>query len=136
MTGMVYLNIFERIDLAVNMATFINFDTNGKLWKSLIIIISILFPTYYSQVLSYFLFRFKDGLKTMALLDSIQKYPHLYEDSFCECPVTLTANTLEDIFTVTMSEMGSNHHDAELSVVGFWRDFLQDIEGVMFYYFI
>ena len=47
---------------------------------------------------------------------------------FCFQPSILTADQMEDLFTI-LSPEGSNNRTAEGTVVTFWRNYLQDAEG-------
>ncbi|XP_051804669.1 G2/M phase-specific E3 ubiquitin-protein ligase-like [Acanthochromis polyacanthus] len=47
---------------------------------------------------------------------------------FCYEPSTLTADQLDDLFTIRLSPEGSNKRVVEEVVIPFWRDYLQDAE--------
>lgn len=83
-----------------------------------------------TKVVSLFsLFRFRDGLKTLGVLQKIQLHPDAFQSILCYSPRKLTADTMDELFTIRWSETGSNKRSAENKVVAFWRDFLQDVEG-------
>ena len=75
------------------------------------------------------IFRFRDGLKTLGVLQEIKLHPEAFRPVLCYTPSNLTANTLDILFIIQWSETGSNNRSDENRVVGFWRDFLQDLEG-------
>ncbi|XP_028259851.1 uncharacterized protein LOC114434702 [Parambassis ranga] len=72
--------------------------------------------------------RFREGLKTLGVLDKIQKNPDSFRPLFCHEPSTLTADQVDDLFTIRLSPEGSNKRVAEEVVITFWRDYLQDTE--------
>ncbi|TKS71947.1 G2/M phase-specific E3 ubiquitin-protein ligase [Collichthys lucidus] len=73
-------------------------------------------------------YRFCEGLKTLGVLEKIQKYPDRFRPLFCYEPSALTADQLDDLFTIHLSSEGSNKRVAEEVVIPFWRDYLQDAE--------
>ncbi|XP_074535571.1 G2/M phase-specific E3 ubiquitin-protein ligase-like [Halichoeres trimaculatus] len=73
--------------------------------------------------------RFHEGLKTLGVLEKIQKHPDSFRPLFCYEPTTLTADQLDDLFTIRLSPEGSNKRVVEEVVIPFWRDYLQDAEG-------
>ena len=50
---------------------------------------------------------FKDGLRTLGFLESMLKYPNVFRVAFCSTPETLTASSVESIFTVKSESEGS-----------------------------
>lgn len=74
-------------------------------------------------------YRFCEGLKILGVLEKIQKYPDSFRPLFCYEPSALTADQLDDLFTIHLSSEGSNKRVAEEVVIPFWRDYLQDAEG-------
>ncbi|KAE8299861.1 G2/M phase-specific E3 ubiquitin-protein ligase [Larimichthys crocea] len=73
-------------------------------------------------------YRFCEGLKILGVLEKIQKYPDSFRPLFCYEPSALTADQLDDLFTIHLSSEGSNKRVAEEVVIPFWRDYLQDAE--------
>uniref|UniRef100_A0A8C9XP20 HECT domain-containing protein n=1 Tax=Sander lucioperca TaxID=283035 RepID=A0A8C9XP20_SANLU len=71
---------------------------------------------------------FCEGLKTLGVLDQIRRHPDSFRPLFCYEPNTLTANQVDDLFSIRLSPEGSNKRAAEEMVVTFWRDYLQDAE--------
>ncbi|KAK2814699.1 hypothetical protein Q5P01_000632 [Channa striata] len=55
-------------------------------------------------------------------------YPDSFRPLFCHEPSPLTAEMMDHLFHIRLSEMGSNKRRAEELVVAFWRDYLQDVE--------
>ncbi|GAB5572772.1 G2/M phase-specific E3 ubiquitin-protein ligase isoform X1 [Prionailurus iriomotensis] len=63
---------------------------------------------------------FKQGLKTLGVLEKIQTYPEAFYSIFCHKPENLSAEILSDLFTVrTLSNVQS---------LGFWNSYLQAVE--------
>jgi len=75
------------------------------------------------------LYRFCEGLKTLGVLEKIQRHPDSFRPLLCHEPSTLTADQMDDVFSIWLSPEGSNKRAAEEIVVTFWRDYLQDAEG-------
>ncbi|XP_067895470.1 G2/M phase-specific E3 ubiquitin-protein ligase isoform X2 [Heterodontus francisci] len=71
--------------------------------------------------------RFCEGLKVLGVLENIQKYPEVFSELLCYKPQKLTAVTFEKLFSINFSPDG-NGMIAESRVVGFWRDYLADVE--------
>ncbi|XP_059201469.1 uncharacterized protein LOC131981267 isoform X1 [Centropristis striata] len=72
--------------------------------------------------------RFREGLKTLGVLEKIQKHPDSFRPLFCFEPSTLTADQVDDLFNIRLSPEGSNKRVAEEVVITYWRDYLQDAE--------
>lgn len=73
--------------------------------------------------------RFSDGLKTLGVLQKIKEHPDAFHSILCYSPRTLTAESLDELFEIKFSEIGSNNRADENRVIAFWRDYLQDAEG-------
>ena len=71
---------------------------------------------------------FKEGLKTLGVLEAMSKYPKLFREAFCYKSQPLTVSMVQSIFTVECSEEGSNRRNAESLILSRWNDFLQDAE--------
>ncbi|XP_041070754.1 G2/M phase-specific E3 ubiquitin-protein ligase isoform X2 [Carcharodon carcharias] len=72
--------------------------------------------------------RFREGLKVLGVLENIQKYPEVFAELLCYKPQKLTAETFGKLFSINFSPDGSNRRIAESRVIGFWRDYLADVE--------
>ncbi|XP_061576426.1 G2/M phase-specific E3 ubiquitin-protein ligase-like [Cololabis saira] len=72
--------------------------------------------------------RFKEGLKTLGVLDAMRMYPESFRPLLCHQPPPLTANSMDQLFQIRLSVAGSNKRMAEERVVPFWRDYLLDVE--------
>nr|XP_033960744.1 G2/M phase-specific E3 ubiquitin-protein ligase-like [Pseudochaenichthys georgianus] len=72
--------------------------------------------------------RFRDGLRTLGVLDKIQAHPESFRPLLCWSPTNLTADLLDSLFTICLSTVGSNRRIAEEVGVPFWRDYLTDAE--------
>lgn len=75
-------------------------------------------------------YRFQDGLKTLGVLEKIQQHPEAFKPLLCHAPCPLWADRIENLFSIRLSPEGSNKRVAEEAVVTFWRDYLQDAEGM------
>ncbi|XP_048218787.1 G2/M phase-specific E3 ubiquitin-protein ligase isoform X2 [Perognathus longimembris pacificus] len=63
---------------------------------------------------------FKQGLKTLGVLEKIQTYPEAFYDVLCHKPETLSAKVLSDLFeTNTLPDVQAS---------GYWKNYLQNIE--------
>ncbi|CAK6975946.1 G2/M phase-specific E3 ubiquitin-protein ligase-like, partial [Scomber scombrus] len=72
---------------------------------------------------------FRDGLRTLGVLDKIQAHQESFRPLLCWSPTTLTADLVDSLFTIRLaSPVGSNRRRAEEVVVPFWRDYLTDAE--------
>ncbi|KAM7158365.1 G2/M phase-specific E3 ubiquitin-protein ligase isoform 5-T8 [Molossus nigricans] len=63
---------------------------------------------------------FKQGLKTLGVLEKIQTYPEAFYSIFCHKPENLSAKILSDLFTV--------HTLSDAQSLGFWNSYLQAVE--------
>lgn len=63
------------------------------------------------------------------VLDAVQQHPEAMRAAFVYTARPLDATCVEELFTISWSENGSNKFRAEKSAVTHWRDFLQDAEG-------
>lgn len=73
--------------------------------------------------------RLKEGLKTLGVLDAIVAHPVLFANSFCWREEVLTSEQFSELFKISFSTAGSNKRRVEQRIVGYWRDYLQDVEG-------
>lgn len=71
---------------------------------------------------------FRDGLSCLGVLDAVKKYPNEFKPLFCDQPVKLTAESLERLFKVKASPVGSSKALTESLVLSRWSDYLQEIE--------
>ena len=71
---------------------------------------------------------FRDALSCLGLMDAVRKYPNEFKPLFCDKPEKLTAESLERLFTVQGSPVGSSKSITESLVLSRWSDFLQEIE--------
>uniref|UniRef100_UPI00398E42A3 G2/M phase-specific E3 ubiquitin-protein ligase isoform X1 n=2 Tax=Pristiophorus japonicus TaxID=55135 RepID=UPI00398E42A3 len=72
--------------------------------------------------------RFREGLKVLGVLENIQKYPEIFSQLLCYKPQKFTAETFGKLFSIYFSPDGSNRIIAESKVIGFWREYLADVE--------
>uniref|UniRef100_A0A3Q2ZKE7 HECT-type E3 ubiquitin transferase n=1 Tax=Kryptolebias marmoratus TaxID=37003 RepID=A0A3Q2ZKE7_KRYMA len=57
--------------------------------------------------------RFRDGLRTLGVLDKIQAHPESFRPLLCWSPSILTADLIDTLFTIHLSPVGSNKRNAE-----------------------
>ncbi|CAM4609845.1 unnamed protein product [Leuciscus chuanchicus] len=57
--------------------------------------------------------RFRDGLKTLGVLDKIQAHPESFRPLLCWSPTTLTADLVDSLFNIRLSPVGSNRRHQE-----------------------
>ncbi|XP_051814807.1 G2/M phase-specific E3 ubiquitin-protein ligase-like [Acanthochromis polyacanthus] len=72
--------------------------------------------------------RFREGLKTLGVLDAMRIQPDSFRPLMCHEPSPLTADAMDQLFHIRLSAVGSNKRMAEERIVAFWRDYLQDVE--------
>ncbi|KAL2089162.1 hypothetical protein ACEWY4_016061 [Coilia grayii] len=70
----------------------------------------------------------KEGLLTLGLLDEVMCNPRAFQRAFTQPPLQLTATDLANLFTPTMSPVGSNRRRLENRTVTHWRDWLLEVE--------
>lgn len=63
---------------------------------------------------------FKQGLKTLGVLEKIQAYPEAFCNILCKKPENLSAKILSDLFTV--------HTIPGVQALGFWNSYLETVE--------
>uniref|UniRef100_A0A3P8RJW6 HECT domain-containing protein n=1 Tax=Amphiprion percula TaxID=161767 RepID=A0A3P8RJW6_AMPPE len=63
--------------------------------------------------------RFREGLKTLGVLEKIQKHPDSFRPLFCYEPSPLTADQLDDLFAIRLSPEGSNKRVVEEKILAF-----------------
>lgn len=78
------------------------------------------------------IYRFKEGLKTLGLLDELQKNSESFYSMFVSEERPLQAKDLCTLFEVDFSIQGSNRRIIENRIICFWRDWLIDVEGITF----
>uniref|UniRef100_A0A8C3UNL6 G2/M-phase specific E3 ubiquitin protein ligase n=1 Tax=Catharus ustulatus TaxID=91951 RepID=A0A8C3UNL6_CATUS len=67
---------------------------------------------------------FRQGLKTLGVLEKMQMHPDAFSSIFCHKPERLSAKTLCDLFTI--------HSSSDVNKVegaGFWTGYLHDVES-------
>ncbi len=76
-------------------------------------------------------YRFKAGLETLGVLQCMQQYPATMQEAFIYTPTVIDALAVEAVFTVSQrSPHGSNRYQNETRTETYWRDLLQDLEGL------
>ncbi|XP_017449571.1 G2/M phase-specific E3 ubiquitin-protein ligase isoform X2 [Rattus norvegicus] len=63
---------------------------------------------------------FKQGLKTLGVLEKIQAYPEAFYNILCHKPESLSAKNLSDLFTI--------HKLPDVKTSRFWNSYLQAVE--------
>ena len=67
----------------------------------------------------------------LGFMEKLREYPAVFDELFIEVTDILTSTTLDLIFyEINFLAEGSNKRAAEERVLGYWRDFFQDIEGI------
>ena len=69
------------------------------------------------------------GLSKDSCNDGMEANPTIWEEAFLSKEQALTAQTLEDAYQVDFSPRGSNKRHHEDRCIGYWRDFLEAMEG-------
>jgi hypothetical protein len=73
--------------------------------------------------------QFKEGLRTLDILNLVKEFHTLFRPYFCYTQKTLTAACVDAIFTPILSEDGCRIREREELVIMHWRDYLQEREG-------
>lgn len=73
--------------------------------------------------------RFREGLKTLGLMEAVIQHPEAFRSTFCFEPKKLCSTDMTKLFKICRSERGSNRFNRETEIVSFWYDFLGDVEG-------
>ncbi|KAL0969735.1 hypothetical protein UPYG_G00231580 [Umbra pygmaea] len=71
--------------------------------------------------------RFREGLKTLGVLEQVQMFPGAFVDLFCSSPDKLTAECVAALFTVQFSDKEETSAK-ESNVVTFWKHYLLECE--------
>ena len=72
--------------------------------------------------------RFQKGLSALGVLAAMKVYPDTFRPLFCYTPEMITAESMERLFMVKSSPVGSTKAITESLVLSRWSDYLQDIE--------
>ena len=92
-----------------------------------------LFNTIIVTYLLVFLSSFKKGLSSLGVLSAIQQHPSAMEEVFLAgVKEPLSAAQFDALCDVEFAEQGSNKRQIENLALVFWRDMLQDLEGLLF----
>lgn len=67
---------------------------------------------------------FRQGLKTLGVLEKMEMHPVAFSSIFCHKPERLSAETLCDLFTIHCSSGVK-----EVGGADFWMGYLQDVES-------
>ncbi|KAF3833230.1 hypothetical protein F7725_026895 [Dissostichus mawsoni] len=74
--------------------------------------------------------QFCEGLKIVGALDALKAHPTVLKSVFLQDQKPLLASEMIDQFkTGRVSEPGSNRRRMETRTIGFWRDWLLQVEG-------
>lgn len=65
----------------------------------------------------------------MGVLNAIKEHSSIMEELFCGSPLTLSAASLMDLFTVHYSPRGTYKRPLEEVAVSHWRDWIIEVEG-------
>ena len=78
--------------------------------------------------------QFKEGLSTLNVLSLMQRHPNLFEEVFCHEAKPLTASVIDGLLKVAYAEDGTRQREQEELIVMYWRDYLQDRQGIKQFY--
>lgn len=67
---------------------------------------------------------FRQGLKTLGVLEKMQMHPDAFSSIFCHKPEILSAKTVRDLFTIHSSSDVNKVEGAD-----FWTGYLHDVES-------
>lgn len=81
-------------------------------------------------------YRFVEGLGTLGLMEEMRKNPAVFYNMFVSEERPLQAKDLCSLFKADFSVQGSNRRARENLTICFWRDWLIDIEGILFIAFV
>ncbi|KAL0973527.1 hypothetical protein UPYG_G00205390 [Umbra pygmaea] len=70
----------------------------------------------------------KEGLETLGVLNALEVHSSVMEELFCGGAPTLSAASLLDLFTIEYSERGSSRRALEEVAIGYWRDWIIQVE--------
>ncbi|KAM3918636.1 G2/M phase-specific E3 ubiquitin-protein ligase [Leptodactylus fuscus] len=70
--------------------------------------------------------RFKEGLKTLGVLERIQAYPSAFWSILCMKPEKLTAKALSDLFSISYHR--SLRHVQQRNAVNLWEEYLEETQ--------
>ncbi|XP_046888871.1 uncharacterized protein LOC124475986 [Hypomesus transpacificus] len=70
----------------------------------------------------------KEGLEILDVLRTVRTYPDILKSLFVGGGKPLSASEIMNLFSVVYSECGSNKRAVEEVAVGYWRDWLIDVE--------
>ena len=75
--------------------------------------------------------RFREGLKSLGVLDAMTSFPSVFEPVFCyTANKAMTASAMQELFLPRLSPVGSNKRQMENESLCWWYDFLQNAEGM------
>ncbi|XP_041960192.1 G2/M phase-specific E3 ubiquitin-protein ligase-like isoform X2 [Alosa sapidissima] len=92
------------------------------------VVVQIALQFYLEDRLAQALTQFKEGLLTLGLLDEVMCNPRAFQRAFTQPPLPLTATDLANLFTPTLSPVGSNRRRLENRTIAHWRDWLLEVE--------
>lgn len=78
------------------------------------------------------LLSFEKGFKTLGFLDELRAHPEIFEDLFTNVLKPLEAKDLSTLFEVDFSAPKSNRRRLENQNICFWKDWLIDVEVMIF----
>lgn len=73
--------------------------------------------------------RFRSGLAESGVLRMMETYPDLMKTLFLQSKIVLIASDLIDLFIPQFYPRGHIKFNRETAVLGYWRDWLLDVEG-------
>lgn len=77
-----------------------------------------------------------EGLKTCNILELLQSHPDIFKKLLCSDKQQLNFDTVNELFSIKLNEVGTNARQHENRIVAFWRDYLLDCQGRVNFLFI
>jgi len=78
---------------------------------------------------SLIIIRFKEGLKTLGVLEAMQENPTSFSAVMCHQPQQFTYCSFSSLMEPELNLPGSSKRNTENLVLSFWRTLLIEIEG-------
>lgn len=76
------------------------------------------------------------GLDCLGVLETMKKYPVVLREAFVSNTKPLTLDMILELYVVVWSLKGTARREQETRIVSYWRDFVEEIEGLLFVYII
>ena len=67
-------------------------------------------------------------MSVLGIMEAVSSCPDAVFNVLCHFPEKLTAEVFMNLFTIVLSDEGSNKQATEKSVISYWNDYLQDVD--------